>query len=79
MTDDRKPLAERMFESGFTDLIPIIPPGASLAPTSKISASLIGKIPGLRKENGLWVGFKWQVHQATLQDVRTWQRWGASV
>ena len=27
-----------MFSSGFSDLIPIIPPGASLTPTSKILA-----------------------------------------
>ena len=80
MTDDRKPLAERMFESGYTDLIPIIPPGAQLAPTSKVSSNLIGKIPGLRKENGLWTGNKhWRTTEATLQDVRTWQRWGASI
>lgn len=80
MTDERKPLPERMFESGFgSELIPVIPPGAAMAPSSKIAPGSIGKIPGRRLDNGLWVGFDWRRCQATLEDVRIWGRWGASV
>jgi hypothetical protein len=79
VTDINKPLAERMFELGYRGLIPVIPPGASLAPTSKISPSSIGKIPGRRLENGVWVGFDWRAMEATLDDVREWHRWGANV
>lgn len=77
--DTRKPLAERMYESGFTDLIPVIPPGAVLAPSSKIAPNQIGKIPGRRLDNGLWAGFDWRKLKASIDDVRTWHRWGANV
>lgn len=76
---DNRPLAERMFEAGFTDLIPVIPPGASLAPTSKIPPGSVGKIPGKRTANGLWVGMNWRETKATSDDIRTWASWGANV
>lgn len=78
MTDTR-PLPERMFEAGFTDLIPVIPPGATLAPSSKIAPSSIGKIPGKRLPNGLWVGINWRETKATIEDVREWAVWGSNV
>ncbi len=78
MTDNR-PLPERMFEAGFTDLIPVIPPGASLAPTSKIPPGSAGKIPGKRTANNLWVGMNWREIKATIDDVRLWHNWGANV
>ncbi len=74
-----KPLPERMFENGYLDLIPVIPPGASLAPTSKIPPGSIGKIPGKRLDNGLWTGINWRTWKASQQDVRTWCRWGANI
>jgi P4 family phage/plasmid primase-like protien len=67
-----------MYESGFTDLIPVIPPGASLAPSSAIPPGSVGKIPGRRLENGLWVGMNWRKTKASIDDIRTWQRWGAN-
>ncbi len=68
-----------MLASGFDDLIPVIPPGAALAPSSKITQESIGKIPGRRLDNGLWVGYDWRKGIATLEDVRRWARWGANV
>jgi P4 family phage/plasmid primase-like protien len=73
------PLAERMFAAGFTDLVPVIPPGAALAPTSRVAPSSIGKIPGRRLENGLWVSGAWREWTCDLADVREWARWGANV
>lgn len=68
-----------MFDAGLVDLIPVIPPGASLAPTSKISPDSIGKIPGLRGANGLWHGFNWRACWPTPAAVRTWLTWGANI
>jgi P4 family phage/plasmid primase-like protien len=76
---DNRPLAERLFTAGFTDLIPVIPPGAALTPKSKIAPDSIGKIPGERLDNGLWRGFNWRALQPTIEDVRAWQQWGANV
>jgi hypothetical protein len=67
-----------MLESGFIDLIPVIPPGATMAPSSKITQESVGKIPGRRLENGMWVGYDWHKGTADLESVRTWMRWGAN-
>lgn len=72
-------LPERMFASGITDLIPVIPPGAALLPTSKIAPESIGKIPGLRMPNGLWCGYNWRQDASTMAGVRTAVQWGANI
>jgi len=69
-----------MFDAGLDALIPIIPPGASLAPTSKISPDSIGKIPGFRLSSGLWRGGNWREWPAATPDtIRTWLSWGANI
>lgn len=70
---------EALFELGYHDLIPVIPPGAQLTPSSKITPALIGKIPGLRKANGLWSGFDWRRHVTTAADVKQWCIDGANI
>jgi putative DNA primase/helicase len=79
LTDERKSLPERMLESGFADLIPVIPPGATMAPSSKITQESVGKIPGRRLENGMWVGYNWHEGTADLRTVRSWMLWGANI
>ena len=69
---------ETLFEYGFTDLIPVIPPGAQLSPTSKIPSNMVGKIPGRRNTNGTWGRFDWRRHQTTFDDVRQWTQDRAS-
>src|SRR4051812_25975355 len=45
-----------------TELLPLIPPGATLSPSSDLSADKLGKVPGKRRPDG-WVGFaKWAQH-----------------
>lgn len=69
-----------LFKAGYTDLIPVIPPGAQLSLASKIPAQMIGKIPGRRNSNGTWGGFDWRKHQTTLDDVTQWTtKDGASI
>src|SRR6476661_154328 len=76
---DPRSLPEAMFDLGFTDLIPVIPPGAQLAPTSKISLDSLGKVPGRLVSGGLWAGFNWRKHQTTAADVRQWLHDGANI
>lgn len=40
------------------DLLPLIPPGATLSPGSKVSPKQIGKIPGRYLSDGTWVGLQ---------------------
>lgn len=72
-------LPELLFEAGFTDLVSVIPPGAQLAPTSTITPSSVGKVPGRKNANGTWGGYDWRKHDATLDDVRSWCLAGANV
>lgn len=74
-----KSFPERLFESGFTDLVSVIPPGAQLMPTSKIPQASVGKIPGRRHASGLWAGYNWRAHEPTIDDVRKWVVDGANV
>lgn len=41
-------------------LVSVIPPGARLAPSSKIRQESVGKAPGCRYMTGLWGGYNWQ-------------------
>jgi P4 family phage/plasmid primase-like protien len=72
-------LPEALYENGFADLVSIIPPGAQLVPSSNISPSSVGKVPGLKAANGLWHGYNWRKHEPTLDDVRSWCIGGANI
>jgi putative DNA primase/helicase len=76
---DRMTPQERLYETFGLHLIPVIPPGATIAPSSKISPESVGKIPGLRMANGMWCGFDWRKMTANIDDVRQWVRWNANV
>lgn len=69
----------KLFESGYTDLISVIPPKATLSPNSKMATSSLGKAPGVRYENGTWGGYNWRKSIATLTDVQRWIQDGANV
>jgi len=61
-----------LFDKGYTDLISVIPPGAQLAPGSAVLPAMVGKVPGMRKPNGTWVGYNWRAAVATADDVKRW-------
>src|SRR5271166_1897364 len=67
--------------AGFVDLIPIMPPGATLSPDSKIPPEKVGKIPGQYLGDNLWrgyVGFTSVVaSQRLLNEWSTWPNAGA--
>lgn len=69
----------KLFESGYTDLISVIPPKATLSPNSKMATSSLGKAPGVRYANGTWGGYNWRKSVATLKDVQQWIQDGANV
>lgn len=72
-------LAERLYAAGFDQLIPVVPPDATLAPSSKLEASSRGKSPGVRLANGLWVGAPWRTMECSADALREWIGWGANV
>ncbi len=63
-------VATRLHEAGYTDLIPVIPPGATISAKSKIGPSQLGKVPGKKGQQG-WFGFRgWQQHNASAKDAK---------
>lgn len=43
-------------QRGFGDLIPVIPPGVEIAKNSSLPKDAAGKAPGVRRDDGKWVG-----------------------
>lgn len=73
------PVPEALFVNGFTDLISVVPPGAALLPSSKLSPSQLGKAPGRKTSNGMWAGYDWRKTRHTLEEVRAWTDQQANV
>ena len=63
-----------------SECVPIVPPGAPISPDSEqLRPEILGKVPGKLTKNG-WIGFtKWTELNATLDDLKRWHKWGASV
>jgi RecA-family ATPase len=61
------------------ELIPIIPPGATLSPMSGIKPEHLGKIPGRRNGQGVWAGFRWEDYPTSPQDLDHWDAAGAGI
>jgi Family of unknown function (DUF5906) len=66
----------------FSELLPIIPPGASLGPMSKINPKMLGKVPGTRDDASLWNGLtgSWakELH-TTRANCEAWDKMGAGI
>lgn len=82
----------RLWDGGYETLIPIVPPDAQLSPQSSLlrladptrpgskPTDNRGKVPGERRDDGLWRGLvRWQIHETTEADLVRWQGWGAGV
>jgi P4 family phage/plasmid primase-like protien len=66
-------------KNGFLpEVISVIPPSATLSPKSKISASSLGKVPGIKYDNGTWGGYNWRTHPSTVGDIEKWVQDGAN-
>lgn len=68
------------YDAGYRELIPIVPPGASLSPRSHYSTQALGKQPGIPWDNGLWGALKgWPTVQVDDDKIDEWGGYGASV
>jgi len=64
---------------GYRRLVPIVPPGAPLAPLSGINPTTLGKVPGVRTEDG-WTGLKgWLTRETTHEDTERWRDMGCGI
>jgi putative DNA primase/helicase len=70
---------KKLYELGYTDLVPVIPPSAEISSGSNITDKQKGKAPGKLGSNG-WYGFSgWQKHATDLSDCEVWETWGANI
>jgi hypothetical protein len=69
-----------LFEAGFgPNMVSCTIPGASLAPTSKIRADDLGKVPGKLTPSG-WTGQNWMKdHCPDRKTAELWEGWKANV
>lgn len=71
--------ATHIYDKGLTDLVSVMPPDAEIAPESLVAEKDRGKAPGIRRSDGLWVGYSFLSGPSSREDVRTWDSWGANV
>lgn len=66
---------------GFSaELIPIMPPGVQIDPSSRVPEKNRGKVPGKRKTPWSWTGFSgWEGYVQGADDYTNWTKWGASL
>lgn len=67
-----------LFDAGFTDLVSVIPPGADLKPSSNISQSILGKVPGKKTPMG-WRGYPFTRELPDRVEVARWADWGSNI
>ena len=83
-TSEPNPFRE-LWQLGYKNLIPIIPPKSPISSRSGIAKRLAvgddprGKVPGIRWPDGSWSGFDWLAHQADEIDCERWRRMRAGV
>jgi hypothetical protein len=70
----------QLFDGGFRDVIPVIPPHGHLAANSTLAPENRGKTPGRKGTDGRWRGFGgWPKHVTTRSDCLEWDTWGANI
>jgi Family of unknown function (DUF5906) len=76
---NKEMVGPRLYQAGFRDIIPVVPPGARISTGSRLDPGQLGKVPGELGSSG-WHGFRgWPSYEATSDDVQKWSQWGANI
>lgn len=74
-----------LWDMGFRNLLPIIPPDAEISERSSLSKRVgtkqdgRGKTPGVRGTDGKWSSFDWTQHRADERDLARWSAMAAGI
>lgn len=72
-----EPAILALYDNEIHDLVPVAPPGSTIAPGSSLRVDQLGKIPSKKGPNG-WVGFAgWPDAEISRQDIVRWVDNGA--
>jgi len=73
------PTPVQLRANGLTDLVSIIPPGATLNSRSRIKPDKLGKLPGRLLPDGSWVGYNMLKYTPTQEEFEQWPSWGGGI
>jgi len=72
--------ATKLYHAGYADLVSVVPPNAPLAPGTRVKPETRGKVPGVRRRDGAWVGYDFlREATPTETDIAAWQSWGSNI
>ena len=75
--EDRNAL--KYFDAGFTALVSVVPPNATISPGSTIDPKDAGKVPGRKNHYGQYVGYNWLTAVPERHEVHQWLLDGSNV
>lgn len=71
--------ATELYDLGYRSLVSVVPPQAPLAPGTTLRLEARGKVPGIRRLDGKWVGYDFvRSPQPSRTEVQKWEGWGAN-
>lgn len=63
----------KWWDAGFgPELVSVVPPGAPIAEGCSLAGKPLGKVPGLMRADGLWVGYRWREAVPNRENVAAW-------
>jgi len=71
--------AVEAYVAGFTAMVSVVPPGAKVSPSSKLSAADAGKVPGMKGADGTYHGYNWLNSQPLKETIEHWVGQGSSI
>ncbi len=71
--------AVEAFDAGFTAQVSVMPPGAKVAPNSKLSEDDAGKAPAVKGHDGYYHGYPWMKSQPNRQTIEYWTGQGSNI
>ena len=72
---------DRFWQLGYRRLLPITVHGEPVSERSSLirRPKAVGKVPGIKGDDGLWRGFNWMAHETRYADLPGWHNMGAGV
>ena len=68
------------WKAGYTNLVSVVPPGAPISPNSRLRPEARGKVPGIKRRDGLWSGYDFlRSDSPSSSDVAEWVKDGANI
>lgn len=71
--------AVEAFDAGYTAQVSVMPPGAKVAPNSKLNEDDAGKAPAIKGHDGRYHGYNWMSSRPNRDSIAYWVSQGSSI